>query len=447
MEKANIKEQLLTKNTLNLMFQLAVPAIIGMIAVGLYPLMDGIFAGNIIGQKAMTAIGVATPMTFINSGIATLLGIGSASVLSRAIGRNDKETVKRLMGNLFFWVLTLSIIVTSLGILFCTYYFSLVDATAEIKELAVRYIRIIFIGSFFVNFTQSTNMILRGQGLMKTAMLIMGLGALVNIILDPILMATMGEHAIEGAAIATFIAQVLQSIITIIYFTKKASDVKLRFPKLDSSITKEVFAVGVSAMLMQVLSILQQTLLYRQAFVYGSETSGIIMAVCMRMISFTFIPLWGMSQGLQPAVGTNFGAKKFDRVKQIMKTFCIAASILAAIFYIPSMLFTDKLLLLFGVEANVINIGVLYFRTFYCAYITYGIMIMTMTYFQSIGDGKSAGIIAMLRQVFLFVPIVLLLPKFFGSFAVWYSSPLVDTIVISICLISLRKSFKKDLLG
>ena len=194
--KQNMKEQLLTKTPLSLMFQLSILAVIGMLVIGLYPLMDGIFAGKIIGQTAMTACGVAIPLTFFNSGVSTLLGVGSASVLSRAIGKGDQKTVDKIMGNLIFWVILFSVIIKVGGILLAPHFLDMVGATGEIKAYGIRYLRVIFIGSLFVNFTQSANMVMRGEGLMKKAMLIMGFGALLNIILDPILMTVMGRLAV-----------------------------------------------------------------------------------------------------------------------------------------------------------------------------------------------------------------------------------------------------------
>ena len=172
-----MKEQLLTKTPLALLVQLSVPAVIGMMVIGLYPLMDGIFAGKIIGQAAMAACGIALPLTFINNGVATLIGIGSASVLSRAIGKGDTKTVDKIMGNLIFWVIIFSAIITIGGILLAPHFLTLVGAGGEIKTLGIRYLRILFLGSLFVNFTQSANMVMRGEGLMKKAMLIMGLGS------------------------------------------------------------------------------------------------------------------------------------------------------------------------------------------------------------------------------------------------------------------------------
>ena len=441
--KQDIKEQLLTKRPIDLLFQLSIPAVIGMIVIGLYPLMDGIFAGKIIGQTAMTACGVAMPLTFFNSGVSTLLGVGSASVLSRAIGKGDQKTVDKIMGNLIFWVILFSAIITVGGILLAPHFLDMVGATGEIKAYGIRYLRVIFIGSLFVNFTQSANMVMRGEGLMKKAMLIMGFGALLNIILDPILMTVMGEYAIEGAALATITAQFVQAAVTLHYFLKKSKVVKIHKIQSDAEIKKEMFSVGSSAMMMQLLFMIQQTMLYKMAFKYGGDTNGILMAASLRVYAFSFIPLWGMSQGLQPVVGTNFGAKQFDRVRQGMKVFSIGGLILAAIFWLPSLLFSSQILSLFGVEASIIAQGVGNFRLFYSVFILYGVMVMTITFFQSIGNGKKAGMIVILRQLFLFVPAMIFLPMAFGIKAVWFTQPLVDFIMITVGILMMLSELNK----
>lgn len=439
-----MKEQLLTKSPINLMFQLSIPAVIGMLVIGLYPLMDGIFAGQIIGEKAMAACSVSMPLTLANNGIAVLIGIGSASILSRALGKGDYKKVDKIMGNLIFWVLLFSIIIMITGILLSEKFLLLLGTTKEIRSLGVRYLRIIFLGSIFVNFTQSANMVMRGEGLMKKAMMIMGLGAALNIILDPIFMIAMGDNAIEGAAIATILSQSIQGIVTLNYFVRKSKIVKIHKIKPEKEIYGEMFSVGVSAMFMQILFMVQQTILYKQAFKYGGEPSGILMSATMRLYGFSFIPIWGMSQGLQPIIGTNFGARKIDRVRETMKIFCIGGTVLAALFWIPAELFSEKILLLFKISPEIIAKGITNFRLFYSIFMLYGIMIMIITYFQSIGDGKKAGLIVMFRQLILFIPAMILLPMFFGSTAVWWAEPVVDFIVIISGILILIKDFKKQ---
>ena len=428
--KQDMKTQLLTKSPKELLFKLAIPGIIGMLVIGLYPFMDGIFAGRLIGDYAMSAISVSMSLTIINGGISALIGVGSASIVSRAIGKGDKETIDKIFGNFCYWVILFSAIITIAGLIFASHFLDMVGAKGNIKELGVRYLRIVFFGSLFVNFAQAGNMTMRGEGALKQSMMIMGTGAILNIMLDPILMKLMGEYAIEGAAIATVLSQIVQALLTFHYFSKKSSFVKIHKIKKYKVIYREMFSIGSSAMMMQILFAVQQTFLFKQAFVYGGDNWGILMSATMRLYMFSFIPLWGMSQGLQPVIGANFGAKQYGRVKDTMKIFMCGATILAAASWIPSMFCSDTLLSLFSVRHEIIEAGVKNFKMFYSTFILYGIMIMTLTFFQSIGDGKKAGIIVLLRQLVLFIPAILLLPQLFGASAVWWAEPIVDFTMI-----------------
>ena len=428
--KQDMKTQLLTKSPKELLFKLAIPGIIGMLVIGLYPFMDGIFAGRLIGDYAMSAISVSMSLTIINGGISALIGVGSASILSRAIGKGDKETIDKIFGNFCYWVILFSAIITIVGLIFAPHFLDMVGAKGNIKELGVRYLRVVFFGSLFVNFAQAGNMTMRGEGALKQSMMIMGTGAILNIMLDPILMKLMGEYAIEGAAIATVLSQIVQALLTFHYFSKKSSFVKIHKVKKYKAIYREMFSIGSSAMMMQILFAVQQTFLFKQAFVYGGDNWGILMSATMRLYMFSFIPLWGMSQGLQPVIGANFGAKQYGRVQDTMKIFMCGATILAAASWIPSMFCSDTLLSLFSVRHEIIEAGVKNFKMFYSTFILYGIMIMTLTFFQSIGDGKKAGIIVLLRQLVLFIPAILLLPQLFGASAVWWAEPIVDFTMI-----------------
>lgn len=443
MGKQDMKTQLLTKSPKDLLFQLAIPGIIGMVVIGLYPFMDGIFAGWIIGDYAMSAISISMSLTIINGGVSALIGVGSASILSRAIGKGDKETTDKIFGNFCYWVILFSIVITILGLIFAPNFLDLVGAKGNIKELGVRYLRVAFFGSIFVNFAQAGNMTMRGEGALKQSMIIMGVGAILNIILDPIFMKLMGEYAIEGAAIATVISQIVQAILTFRYFSKKSAFVGIHKIQKSKDISSEMFSIGSSAMMMQILFAVQQTFLFKQAFAYGGDNWGILMAATMRLYMFSFIPLWGMSQGLQPVIGANFGAKQYKRVKDTMKVFMYGATILAALSWIPSMFYSEKLLSLFSVRSEIIEAGVMNFKMFYSTFIMYGIMIMTLTFFQSIGDGKKASMIVMLRQLILFIPAILLLPKFFGASAVWWAEPIVDFIMIMLGLFLMLNGLRK----
>lgn len=427
---SDVRSELLEENPFKLMVKLCVPAIIGMLVVGLYSFMDGVFVGQMIGANAMGAVSVAYPFTLINNGIATLVGVGSASILSRAIGKKDNDTVDRVMGNLLFLITVLSILITLIGMVFTRQILSLSGATGEILDLAERYLKVVYVGSAFINFAQSANMLMRAEGFMKRAMIFMGLGAVINIVLDPILIYAMRGYEVEGAALATITAQIIQATITLVYFVKKSKTVRIHRIRIEKSFLSQIFSVGLSAMLMQIMSLLQQTVMYNTAATYGNDTQIILIGAALRIQAFSFIPLWGMSQGLQPVVGTNYGAKQYERVKRCTNTFILGAIALSMIFWIPIELAPKAVLSLFIKDAEIVSQGIFNFRLMYSVFPALGIMIMGLTFFQSIGKGGKASVLVLLRQIILFIPILLILPNLFGIIGIWVTSPLTDGIVL-----------------
>lgn len=193
------RTKLLTKSPWPLMIELSIPAVLGMVVVGLYNMMDSIFVGQMVGDVQMGAISVSYPLTLINAGSAAMLGVGSASVLSRAIGKKDENTIKKIMGNLVAMVLLLSVIYTVVGMVFTRQLLSLTGASDNILNYAEKYLRIVFAGSLFVNFFQSANMVIRGEGQLKRAMTIIASGAILNIILDPIFISILNKNPITNA--------------------------------------------------------------------------------------------------------------------------------------------------------------------------------------------------------------------------------------------------------
>ena len=256
-----------------------------------------------VGSVQMGAISVSYPFTLINGGTAAMLGVGSASVLSRAIGKKDEATIGKIMGNLVAMVILLSAIITVVGMVFTRPILTLAGASGDILNYAEKYLRIVYAGSLFVNFFQSANMVIRGEGQLKKAMLIIGSGAVLNIILDPIFITLLNPvgRGMEGAAYATVLSQIIQALITVWYFKKKSQHVKIGRIRIEKSLLPQILAVGVSALLMQVLTLVQQTVIYRVDSNYGGETSQILLGAALRVWNFAFVPLWGISQGFQPA--------------------------------------------------------------------------------------------------------------------------------------------------
>ncbi len=445
MSNDKARENLVSGSIVKTMLSLSIPAIIGMIVIGLYNFMDAVFVGRMVGPEAMTAVKVSYPFTLLNSGIATLIGTGSASILSRAIGKKDQETVDKIMGNLIALVLIFSIAVMAVGLIFTNPLLSLSGAKGSILTEANRYLKVVFLGSLFVNFAQSSNMVMRGEGKMKTAMLIMGSGAILNIILDPVLILAFGkENGILGAAVATITAQIFQAVLALVYFLKKSETVKIHRIGVVGSITKPVLGVGVSAMLMQVMTMLQQTVMYNTAERYGGGEWQTILSAALSLQAFSFIPLWGISQGYQPAIGTNYGAKKFDRVRSFNKAFMIAATILASVFYIPVMIAPEGMLSMFITDPAIVAMGAPMLRVLFSTYITYGVLILAITFFQAVGKGGSAAALTVLRQILLFLPLVLTLPLVFTNSVegVFYAQMITDAVVLVLGIIMMAASFR-----
>lgn len=441
------RTKLLTQNPFSLMLELSIPAILGMVVVGLYNMMDSIFVGQMVGDIQMGAVSISYPFTLINGGTAAMLGVGSASVLSRAIGKKDEATVKKVMGNLVAMVILLSAIIMVVGMTFTRQILTLAGAKGEILNYAEKYLRIVYAGSLFVNFFQSANMVIRGTGQLKKSMLIVGSGAVLNIILDPIFITLLKPYGmgLEGAAYATVLSQFVQAVFTLWYFKKKSPDVKIGRIRIDGTLLPQVLAVGVSAMLMQVLTLVQQTVIYRVAAQYGGESSQIVLGAALRFWNFAFVPLWGISNGFQPAAGTNYGAKDYDRVKTLTRVFITSATVLSLLFFIPVELFPAQILSMFGVDPAVAAASATNFRIMFSTYILQGSFIIAVTLFQSLGKAQKATWLVLFRQIILFIPLAIILPMIggMGVRGVWLAIALTDAVLVVITIAMMLSEFRK----
>ncbi len=440
----DIRDELVAKNLWHLMFKLSIPAILGQFVVGLYSLVDSIYVGQMISTNAMSAVSAASPFFLINNGIAVLLGVGSGSVLSRAIGRKDNKTVDKIMGNLAVLVVILSSFSMIFGIIFAPYFLKLAGASGVVLQMGVSYLRTIFLGSIFVNFMQGANMVMRAEGRMNIAMGIMAGGAILNIILDPIFIKALPSYGPKAVAIATITSQFVQAVFTLWYFLRRSPVVKFHGLRLEKELMPEIFKIGASAMLMQVMMLVQMTIVFNTAVKYGDSFQIAIMGAAQRVMQLSFVPIWGMSQGLQPVVGTNYGAKNYTRVRRATNVFIISSTILATVAWTVVELFPKQILSAFITDPVIVLKGIINFRIMFSLFPTYGLLIMAVTYFQALGKGKQAGLLVVFRQFALVVPLVLLLPVLMkGSvLGVWSAIPLNDLIIFLAAAYLLRKEYK-----
>ena len=438
------REHLISGNMFKLMLELSIPGIIGMFVISLYSFVDAIFVGRYVSSVALGAVSLAYTFTLINNGIAVLVGIGSASVLSRAVGRSDQETVDSIMGNVLLLTLLFSLGTMTIGLIFAPQLLILIGAEGEMLRLGVSYLRIVYIGSVFVNFGQAANMVMRGEGRMGLAMLLMGISAVLNIILDAVFVIVL-KKGLEGTAIATVISQVVLAICNFCYFAFFSKNVKFKHFKLQKSIVKETLSIGFSAMLMQVFALLQQAVMYSTLKRYGGEDQVILMGAFFRYMMLSFMPRWGISQGYQPFAGTNFGAQKFERVKKGTFLFYGFGLFLSLIFWLVFLIIPEQVLGLFLKNKELISLGRTNAMLAMSLFPLSAIMIINLTLFQALGKAKYAGILVIARQFLLYIPAVLILPVFFGTRGVWISTPIIDTLVTVLSAFIVIKLFKKDL--
>ena len=343
--------------------------------------------------------------------------------------------------------LIFSLIIMAIGMIFTKQILMLSGASGEILELALRYLRIIFAGSLFVNFAQSSNMIMRGEGLLKQAMLFSAGSAIMNIILDPIFILLLKPYGmgIDGVAYATVASQVAYAMASLWYFKRRSKTVRINAIRIERTLFSEIIGVGFSAMLMQVMMLVQQTALYNLAAQHGGDTWQIILGATYRVVSFAFIPLWGLSQGYQPAVGTNYGAKQYDRVKHITKVFAITATLLALIFYLPIMLVPNTILSMFITTPSVVELGVGDFRLFFLSYILLGVWIVVLTLMQSLGRATKASVLVILRQIAIYIPAAIIMPYIagFGVHGVFAAPFITDVIVFIVAVGMMINEFRR----
>ena len=278
-------------------------------------------------------------------------------------------------------------------------------------------------------------------------MTIIASGAILNIILDPIFIKILNPYGmgIEAAAYATVLSQFIQAAVTLWYFRKKSVHVKIGSIRIDRELLPQVLAVGVSALLMQILTLVQQTVIYRVASNYGGETSQLLLGAALRFWNFSFVPLWGISQGFQPAAGTNYGAKDYDRVKTLTRVFIIAATALSLVFYSPVELYPDKILSMFLTTPGIAASGAANFRIMFSTYILQGSFLIAVTLFQSLGKAKKATWLVLFRQIILFIPLCVVLPMIggIGIRGVWLAIALTDAILVVITMLMMLSEFRR----
>lgn len=437
----DLRQELLSDNLWRLMLKLSLPAIIAMSINGINAFVDALFVGQMIGQNAVAALALAFPLMMITNGISAMIGVGASSLLSIAIGSGDKDIQLKSFGTTAALSLITSLILTAFGLYYARDLIAFLGGKGEILDLGVIYYRIMMYGAFFRIFAVAANMLIRAEGKVKEAMIITIASTLLNIVLNPIFIYYWGIH---GAAWATVVAMIVFSILNLWYFISRRTDyeVSLSTFSLERKMIRPILAVGVSAMMMQIMFFVQQTVVFKSLAHYGDEWDLAFMGTCYRVLILCVFPVFGFAQALQPIAGINFGAGIFDRVVKSYKVFALTGTIFLAILWIFILAFPTTILGWMLPDATLTAQDIWNYRLFMSTIPLFPVFLLGTTLYQAIGKAKEAGIVLVAREIVLYIPMLLILPIYFGVNGIYYAGIPVGIIVFSGVLIFILKEFK-----
>ena len=452
-QSLDTRTKLLTKNPISLMIELSIPAVLGMVVVGLYNMMDSIFVGQMVGAAQMGAVSVSYPFTLINAGSAAMLGVGSASVLSRAIGKKDERTIKKIMGNLVAMVLLLSVIYTIVGMAFTRQLLSLAGASDNILNYAEKYLRIVFAGSLFVNFFQSANMVIRGEGQLKKAMTIIASGAILNIILDPIMIYGIGpvpEMGVKGAAYATVIGQIASAVLLLVFQIKlnKEFEHDVKYMKPDAGIIKEIYAIGLPAIIAQALmSIMVYVMNLILKFNPSAQTAY---GLFYKVQQFVLFLAFGLRDAITPIIAFAYGMRSKKRIQDGIKYGLIYTVALMILGIAITEIFPGAFATLFNAgQSRAYFISAM--RVISLSFLFAGINVAYQGIYQAVNSGMESLVISLLRQLVIILPLAGIFSIFarngqMGVALIWWAFPITEVIACLVGYVFLKRIRKNKVL-
>ena len=420
-------EDLGTQPIGKLLIKQAVPASIGILVMSLNIIVDTIFVGNWIGSIAIAAINVVLPVSFFIAALGMAIGIGGSSIISRALGANDKEKALKSFGNQLSLTLLLTIVLVFFGLLFIEDIIPKFGGKGAIYEPAKIYYTIVLYGVPFLALCMMGNNVIRAEGKPKFAMIAMIIPSVGNLILDYILIYVF-DFGMAGAAWATTLSYLLCFGYILWFFMSENSELKINLShfRISKKITSEIASLGSVTLARQAVVSVIYLFMNNILFDIGGESSVAVFGIISRVMMFALFPVLGITQGFLPIAGYNYGARNYARVKETINTSVLYASGLAIVIFVFLMVFTEQIVSVFTKDANVIDQTVYAMKWVFLAVPVVSVQLIGSAYFQAIGKAIPALLLTLSRQGFFFLPLVLILPYFFGEFGVWISFALAD---------------------
>lgn len=442
-KQSQLTNEILQGNLVKLMFKLSIPGIFGMLLLGLNNFTDILFAGQLIGKTAVAGISLALPLTNILTGFAHLVGVGSASVLSRAIGSGDIKTQSKIFGNLIVMSLVISFFITIISYSFGEELITFMGGTGEVASAGAEYFKTYMLGSVFFILAVASSQIIKSEGRIRLATIFAGIFVIVNIILDPIFISVF-HWGIQGVALATVIAMVVYSIVNLTYFFYGKSLIPVNPKKfvLAIDLLPAILSVGISVLLSQVMNLLQSFVVFKSISYYGTQNDIAFYGATLTLTSLASVPSNGFAQALQPVIGINYGAGNYDRLKKAYLTFVNGGITVLTLFWLPLQLSPNTFLGWLLPDVAFTSNDSLNFRILSLLIPIIPLVYLGATLFQSLGKGKIVTIIILLRSLFLFIPIVVFFSNLIAVTGIYYGMLMTDVLVIIIVLILILIEFE-----
>lgn len=433
----------------SLLFKLAMPAIIAQIVNVLYNIVDRIFIGRIEnGDIAMAGVGIAFPIILIVSAFSALIGMGGAPLAAIKMGENDNEGAEKIMSNSFSTLLILSVILTVGFLIFKEPILWAFGASEATIGYSLDYLTLYLIGTVAVLISLGMNPFINTQGFAKVGMTTVMIGAVINIVLDPILIFGF-DMGVKGAALATILAQFVSAAWVLYFLFGKKSVLKIRkkFLVPEVKVVLGVMALGVAPFIMQSTESLVLISLNNKLAMYGGDLAVGAMTIMSSIMQIIMLPIIGLSQGAQPIISFNFGAKNIKRVKDTFKLLIIASLAYTTIMWLGLMIVPEVFVGIFNSKPELVEITSWSIRIFFFGIFIFGAQCACQQTFLALGQAKISLVLALLRKIILLVPLIFILPYFFENklAAVLTAEPIADVVAAIATMVCFGIFYKKTL--
>ena len=434
-----------------LLLRLAVPTVAAQLINMLYNIVDRIYIGHIpeVGALALTGVGVCMPLILIVSAFAALVGNGGAPRASISMGRGDKESAEKILGTCFAMQIVISVILTAVLLIWNKDFLLAFGASENTVEYGTSYMNIYSIGTVFVQLTLGMNAFITAQGFAKTGMLSVLIGAVANIILDPIFI--FGFHmGVRGAAMATILSQALSCIWVLAFLFGKKTTLRIRWKNvnLKPDMVLPTLALGSSVFVMQSSESIISICFNSSLLKYGGDVAVGAMTILTSVMQFAMLPLQGLGQGAQPIISYNYGARNKERVRRAFSLLLKASMAYAAVLWGAVMLFPKLFAGMFTSDTVLLEFTGTALRVYLAAMFIFGIQMACQLTFMSLGNAKASIVVAVMRKFVLLIPLIYIVPAILRNnqtMAVYLAEPIADILAVCFTIVLFRREFKKAL--